>query len=472
MAASAYYGKNKKLRDDTWRGVGADIQRRFTSGDLSPDLHFLSFADRAITAEGWAVLATVLHQLRSCLSLDLQRCDIKDVGKLVELLPDLVQKTKCYNLEGNALSAKSVRKLAAAMASAYGHIRPSWLSIGLDAQTAASKCLVKSVCHPYHPRGCMCSKPSVVHIVQCLPKYDALAKLRWEDEYLRPLDQYIVNQTNLSQPSADPLNVCHESLPTVPILNCELLSTPPTKTPSGDESPKELHKDGDFSDSAHSLEALRTDDTHIIRCEVPVASNTVGHSASVPAQAMEIRAQTLCASGPAEALMAYVASEKRAHQIEMICRLASLSDIGTAPLEAAARFTRSQISNALADFRAGGKLSCWLVGERMLLLAAFADSRLVLIDLTESASRGYVVDVRGAPACGARPIHDFNFRIVALGFNARPDQQELDAEGGEVLEINKEHMMHLASGWVAARRLGSSAFLWFPLDRCCVYIPE
>ena len=52
-SASAYYGKYKKLRDNTWRGIGADIEHRLACGDLSSDLCLLSFADRAVTAEGW-----------------------------------------------------------------------------------------------------------------------------------------------------------------------------------------------------------------------------------------------------------------------------------------------------------------------------------------------------------------------------------------------------------------------------------
>ena len=71
-----------------------------------------------------------------------------------------------------------------------------------------------------------------------------------------------------------------------------------------------------------------------------------------------------------------------------------------------------------------------------------------------------------------RPLRDFNFRVKALAFAARADQHELRAEGGESLEINKEHTTHLASGWVAARLAGASAYLWYPLDRCCVRVVE
>ena len=76
------------------------------------------------------------------------------------------------------------------------------------------------------------------------------------------------------------------------------------------------------------------------------------------------------------------------------------------------------------------------------------------------------MDIRGAPAFKARPLRDFNFRVEALPFAARADQHELATAGDELLEINKEHTTHLASGWVAARRAGASAYLWFPLDRC------
>ena len=165
---SAYYGKQKKLRDDTWEGIAADIGRRLACGELSPD--------RTITSAGWASLATVLRRLNSCMSLELQRCGIRCVGKLVDMLPELVHKTKRFNLEGIDLSAKNVRKLVDAMTAAYAYIRPSWLSIGPDAPAAAATCFTKTLCHPHHPRGCLCLKPGVVHVVRTLPKYDAVAR--------------------------------------------------------------------------------------------------------------------------------------------------------------------------------------------------------------------------------------------------------------------------------------------------------
>ena len=152
--------------------------------------------------------------------------------------------------------------------------------------------------------------------------------------------------------------------------------------------------------------------------------------------------------------------------MEIISRLADVSGMRAAPLEAAARFARGQASTACSVLRAGGDLSCWLLDEKLFLLAASAEDRLLLLDLAESACRGHVVDIRGAPAFKARPLRDFNFRVKALAFAARADQHELATAGDELLEINKEHTTHLASGWVAARRAGASAYLWFPLDRC------
>jgi len=105
-------------------------------------------------------------------------------------------------------------------------------------------------------------------------------------------------------------------------------------------------------------------------------------------------------------------------------------------------------------------------------LAASADDRLLLLDLAESACRGDVLDIRGAPAFNARPLRDFSFRAAALPFSARADQHELATAGGKLLEINKEHTTHLASGWVAARLAGASAYLWFPLDHCCVKVVD
>ena len=31
---SAHYGEGKKLRDDSWKGIGEDIMRRIICGDL------------------------------------------------------------------------------------------------------------------------------------------------------------------------------------------------------------------------------------------------------------------------------------------------------------------------------------------------------------------------------------------------------------------------------------------------------
>ena len=52
----------------------------------------------------------------------------------------------------------------------------AWLSIGPEAQAAAATCFTKTLCHPHHPRGCLCLKPGVAHVVRTLPKYDAVAR--------------------------------------------------------------------------------------------------------------------------------------------------------------------------------------------------------------------------------------------------------------------------------------------------------
>lgn len=450
-SASAYYGQGKKLRDDTWQGVSADIERRLASGDLSEDLHFLSFAGRVMTSRGWVVLATALRRLRSCFTLDLQRCGIKDVSKLSSMLPEVVHKTKAFNLEGNTLSAKSVRRLVDAMAAAYAHVRPTWLSIGFDAQAPTTRCIVELACHPHHPRGCLCSQPSVVHIVRSLPKFDPIERARWEYEYLRPLEQYTMKRTcDLPKFSMVPPNTSLVCWPLLPAPSAKS-PTPPTKTPSGGDSPKELPKEDAWSDCAPHVDALG-----------------VESAACTPrTKATESRSPKPCKTVPSDSLAAYVSQEKRAHEIEILCRLAGLCDICAAPLETAARFARKQASAALRDLQAGGNLSCWFLGERLLLLAASAEGWLLLADLTESASRGDVVDAHWAPACGAHPLHDFNFQATALPFAACPDKHELATEGGEILEISTEHTTRLASGWVAARWVGAStAYLWFPLGHC------
>ena len=142
------------------------------------------------------------------------------------------------------------------------------------------------------------------------------------------------------------------------------------------------------------------------------------------------------------------------------------SSAASRTLEAAARYLRGQASKACSVLRAGGELSCWLLDDKLFLLAASPEGRLLLLDLAESASRGDVLDIRGAPAFKARPLRDFEFRAAALPFAARTDQHELATAGNELLEINREHTTHLASGWVAARLAGASAYLWYPLYPC------
>jgi hypothetical protein len=463
-SVSAYYGKGKNLRDNTWQGVGADIQRRLACGDLNPDLRFLSFADRVMTTEGWIVLTHVLHQLSSCSSLDLQRCGIKDIDSLIRMLPHFVHKTKCFNLGGNTLSTRSVRKIMDCMTAAYAHVRPSWLGIGADAQAGAMKSITKSACNPHHPRGCLCSKPSVVHVVRCLPKFNRVAQAEWESEHLRPVEQSAKEKKGLAKPLVDPPLICHMNWPTLPISIGKTSSTPSTQTPSGGDSPNAQRNGVDCVASTLQMDAFCSGDACKPYQRVPATTDAVGRIAPalLEGAASRKKQQTI----DPDPLMAYVSSEKRAHEVEMMCNIARLCDILVAPLEAAARFARSQACIALAALQADRKLNCWLLGERMLLLAASAEGRLVLVDLTESASRGDLVDAHGAPACGAYPLRDFDFRATALRFEARSDQHELATKGGELLEINQEHTTHLAAGWVAARHIGASAYLWFPLDYC------
>ena len=88
--ATAYYGSGKRLRENSWKGVESDIDRRLAIGELTPELCFLSFADRAFTKEAWEILGKILPRFRSCVTLDLQRCQIKDVDELIALLSILV----------------------------------------------------------------------------------------------------------------------------------------------------------------------------------------------------------------------------------------------------------------------------------------------------------------------------------------------------------------------------------------------
>jgi hypothetical protein len=344
-------------------------------------------------------------------------------------------------------------------------VRPSWLGIGVNAQAAATNSIVKYACHPHHPRGCLCSKPSVVHVVRCLPKFDPVAKARWESEYLRPLEHHTTERKGSAKQLAEPPNICHVNWPALPISSDKTLLTPSTQTSSGGDSPNEQRRGADCIDGMLPFAAPYIDNASKLFQEVPTTANAVGRIVPALSEGADSRDQPRVVD-PAEALMAYVSSERRAHEVEVMCRVACLCDIRAAPLEVAARFARSQARLALTDLRADNKLSCWLLGERMLLLAASVEGRLILIDLAESALRGDVVDACGALVRGARPLRDFDFRVTALSFEARSNQHELAVEGGELLEINREHTTHLANGWAAARRVGASAYLWFPLD-CC-----
>ena len=152
---------------------------------------------------------------------------------------------------------------------------------------------------------------------------------------------------------------------------------------------------------------------------------------------------------------------------------AELCSICTLPLEAAVRTVSASVSAAAAESHALDGFSCSLVGDRLLLLSTSAENRLLLVDLTESALRGELVDSRGALCPGARPLRHFDIRATASPFAARARQHELPTDGGEQLQIDKEHDSEWASGWVAARLVGStSAFLLYPLDHCQVAVSE
>ena len=65
---SAYYGKQKKLRDDTWEGIAADIGRRLACGELSDNVRRLGYAgDCASPAQFLHVAGTpaLRHQMRT-----------------------------------------------------------------------------------------------------------------------------------------------------------------------------------------------------------------------------------------------------------------------------------------------------------------------------------------------------------------------------------------------------------------------
>ena len=237
------------------------------------------------------------------MSLELQRCGIRCVGKLVDMLPELVHKTKRFNLEGNDLSAKNVRKLVDAMTAAYAYIRPSWLSIGPDAQAAAATCFTETLCHPHHPRGCLCLKPGVVHVVRTLPKYDAVARAAWEEEHLRPLEPHLRGASDLvtapRPPRMDDWTAPLSALKQRPL-------TPTTAASSCGGSPRERN----IADERRDI-SRHAGGSKFANKIAPASKGTDAHLA-----------QAACAASPPEALVAYVRLEKRAHDMEIISRLA------------------------------------------------------------------------------------------------------------------------------------------------------
>ena len=374
---SAFYGKGKALRDESWQAIGADIDRRILCGDLAVNLHFLSFANRPITAEGWRVIADVLSKLKSCWTLDLQKCNINDMTKLVRLIPTLVNVTRRINLAGNHLTAKSVQKLVGIMTTSYAGVRPSWLCIGEDAESTANVHVKSLPCHPYHERGCLCKAASVVHVTRNLPKFNVKDKMSWEEKHLAPLRPYLRTQSLTSTASATATNSPVSS------VDSPSLSTSPMDLPT----PTATEVASTFADLVAALTPLPTP-----REEVLLGFPRLGNP--------------ICVEG------------------------------------------------------------------RQLMIAASANDRLLVVDLTTSLHRGSVVDVHGSPVFGSRPLYDSASRTKALPFaEARADQHELFTEGGETLEINfdKPNLVYLLDGWVAARVVDTTVFSWFPVDRCmCV----
>jgi len=169
---SAYYGPGKKLRYESWKGIGDDIVHRLESGDLSDEVQTLSFKGRPLTKPGWQMLDRVLPKLNKCFVLDLRSCGISNVWPLVEMMPKLIRICKCFDLGGNALSSESVSLLVEAMDKQFHHIRPTWLAIGDDARDAACQYLHDPLaCSPHCKTGCVHVQRSVVHVVKKLSDF-------------------------------------------------------------------------------------------------------------------------------------------------------------------------------------------------------------------------------------------------------------------------------------------------------------
>jgi len=172
---NAYYGPGKKLRCESWKGIGDDIVKRLNRGDLSDELQTLSFEGRKLTTQGWRMLEQVLPKLRKCFVLDLRSCGISNVRPLIEMMPKLVRICKCFDLGDNSLSAESVSLLVEAMDKRFHSIRPTWLAIGDDARDAACQYLHDPLsCSPHWSRGCAHVQHSVVHVVQKLSDFQRM----------------------------------------------------------------------------------------------------------------------------------------------------------------------------------------------------------------------------------------------------------------------------------------------------------
>ena len=166
---SAHYGLGKKLRDDSWKGIGDDIMRRLTCGDLHDEVQTLSFKGKLMTRQGWRMLEHVLPKLTACFVLELSCCGISNVTPLIAMMPKLSRMCKCFDLGGNNLSSESVSLIIEAMKKQFCDIRPTWLAIGDDACDAACKYLHDPLkCNPHYKKGCLHAQHSVVHVVRKL----------------------------------------------------------------------------------------------------------------------------------------------------------------------------------------------------------------------------------------------------------------------------------------------------------------
>lgn len=421
IVRNAYYGKDKKLYDPSWVSIGDDILRRIRCGELSDELQTLSVADRRMTEEGWRMLELVLPKMTTCFYLDFSRCGISDVAPFLKLLPRLVRVCKCFNFSGNNLTKKSVESLVKAMTTNFMCVRPTWLAIGEDASVEALKFLHDPLlCDPHHKKGCLGHKDhSVVHVVKTMPKIRRRSLGARSCQHMKKVDAFATDTMPPAlnwNPEEWPMLVSDEASTTISFTN---------------ETGDALTTDNDSFDASELQQAP--------------SGLSIGRN-----------------------LFAYVKQEHITRQIELASSWARFAKFDMSQLAAAAHLSRRQVHASLKNLHklCGDNWTCFLIKERLYILGTDEERKLTLIDLTQSIQQGAIVDFQGTTRDEAIPIQNFNYLVEADVHVSVDGQHELCTIESEQLTICLDDAESLLEGWVAARTMDRTEYLWFPLHKC------